>query len=362
MNRNFGLDFFKFAYSWLVVLFHFYSETSEHFISGRFAVDFFLIVSGVFFIQEYERSLLPNGSLKLTPSGYFKKRFSRFFPWALAGFVLTVFVSRIILNPISSFEKALDYFSSDIWEILLLKMNGLNNNNGLVNGPAWTLSSILIVQFIMWAFLYFYKDRFLELILPISLLVGFGMWRHIETASVKLWIGFTTFGTFRSWLLIGCSVYCFRLAKALKKISFSKVGQWILTITEVIIHAFSVWVIMTKTSRYYQYTVILGLIVAVAISLSGHSYLTRILNRIKFCGLLGQLSLSVYLVHYSVILVYSHLYQNPYVRYSHKYSFVLVVLVGSVVFHFAVKYILKLTGRIKSWFSGIILNKNTENN
>ena len=103
-------------------------------------------------------------------------------------------------------HKILQWLSGDIWEILLIKMTGLNNDNGFLNGPAWSLSAMLIAEFFVLLILVRWEKHFATCIAPLMLMVGFGFWRHIPVAAHELWIGFTTFGVLRV-VLLNCIAY-----------------------------------------------------------------------------------------------------------------------------------------------------------
>lgn len=55
-QRNLNIDLMKFLYSWCIVFYHFYSSTGLHFVSGYYAVEFYLLAAGIFFFQAWERS------------------------------------------------------------------------------------------------------------------------------------------------------------------------------------------------------------------------------------------------------------------------------------------------------------------
>ncbi len=45
-KRNGSIDLMKFVYAWFIVYYHFYFADHAHFISGRYAVEFFLLAAG----------------------------------------------------------------------------------------------------------------------------------------------------------------------------------------------------------------------------------------------------------------------------------------------------------------------------
>lgn len=340
-ERSNGIYFWKFFYSFVIMYFHFYLQTKELFLSGRFGVEFYLLTAGVFLFMGYERQARAGRELQ-SPYSFLKKRFSRFFPWAFVGYLLAAVAIRGFIRPVGSFEKLIDYLSGDIWEILLIKMNGMNNNSSLLNSPAWTLSSMLIVQFFVWSCLYHFREKFIDLIMPLTIVMGLGMWRFVDAAAVKLWIGFTTFGTFRAWIVICLGYYALRMAYKLKEIPFNNKGKLLFTAIELLCHFFAIWVIMNKDSRNYQWCCLLAFIIATAIELSGHSRFNDFLNKIPFIGFLGELSMCIYLTHGTILKIWQFRYPEPYEMYSHKASFTLVVLAASLVMYYVVKYGMKL--------------------
>ncbi len=56
MERNAVVDVLKFIFSLVVVFFHFYQSTDEHFSMGFVSVEFFATISGVYFFQMYEQA------------------------------------------------------------------------------------------------------------------------------------------------------------------------------------------------------------------------------------------------------------------------------------------------------------------
>lgn len=55
-ERNGAIDICRFIYCLIIVGFHFYEETYEHFAMGYTGVEFFAIVSGLFFFRGWEKN------------------------------------------------------------------------------------------------------------------------------------------------------------------------------------------------------------------------------------------------------------------------------------------------------------------
>lgn len=350
-KQNLDIQFFKFVYSCVIVLYHLAASTAITCKGGYCGVEYFLLSAGLFLFLAFQRG--EERGKKQTPAQYLWKRFVRFLPWSTTAFILTVLIERVWIDPVGSIVKWVDLFSSDIWEILMIKWNGMNHNVPLVNGPAWTLSAMLIIGFFIWTFMYYYKNLFVNLIVPLTLVLGFGYWTHLPSANTELWIGFTTFGTFRTWLIMCLSFYCIPMAQKLSDISFNRLGKSILTIAEILIHVFSLFVIFHRAERYYQWLLILLFMISIAIALSGHSYLAKLFDGSKLIWLLGELSMSVYLVHTLVIRAFRHMYDISGWSYGELVPLFAVLMATALLHYYGTKWIVKAVSclwcRIKSW-------------
>lgn len=208
MSRNRSLDLFKFLYSWVIVYYHLLCSTTGAVRGGFFAVDFYLLTAGLFLFLSFEKQ--EEAKRLITPGQYFGHRFSRLFPWAFTAFLLAAVVQRLIIDRVTSPIALLDYFSGDIWEILLVKWTGMSEGGLMLNAPVWTMSSMLLVGFLIWSCMYHGKQKFLDILMPLTLILGVGVWRHVPSDNTQDWIGFTAFGTFRAWLVMCLGYYCLR--------------------------------------------------------------------------------------------------------------------------------------------------------
>ena len=50
-TRNGFIDVQRFFYCWIIVLLHFYIDTRAYFMGGGSAVEFYILISGVFFFR-----------------------------------------------------------------------------------------------------------------------------------------------------------------------------------------------------------------------------------------------------------------------------------------------------------------------
>lgn len=351
-ERNLDIQLFKFLYAWVIVIYHLASSTAITCEGGYCGVEYFLLVAGVFLFLSFEKGA-ETGKLR-TPVQYAVKRFGRFFPWSLIAFLLAAAVERIWLHPTNSLAAWADYFAGDIWEILLLKWNGMNNNAYLLNPPAWTLSAMLIVGFFIWTMMYYYKKPFVNLIMPLVLVVGFGYWMHLPSANTETWIGFTTFGTFRTLLIMCLGFYCIPMAKKLGAQQLNRRGKCALTVVEILIHVCAFGIMIVRGERYYQWLLTLMFMISIAIAMSGHSYLAKATENSKIIQLLGDVGMSIYLVHVTVIRVFRAYFDMSNWAYYRLLPVLAVVLGVAFLHYFGTKWIVKgaktVSRRFVCWF------------
>ena len=343
-KQNLDIQFFKFFYSCIIVLYHLAAWTTISCKGGYYGVEYFLLTAGLFLFLSFQRG--EERGKNQTPGQYLWKRFIRFLPWSTTAFILTVVVERVFVNPVESVRTWANLFPSDIFEILMVKGNGMNNNAYLVNSPAWTLSAMLLVGFVIWTLMYHYKKPFLAVIMPLTLIAGYGYWMHLPSADTEKWIGFTTFGSFRTWLVMCLSFYCIPMSKKLAEIPFNKLGKWMLTLAEILIHAFSVFAIFHWAERYYQWLLTLLFMVSIAIALSGHSYLEKLFGNSKLISLLGDVSMSIYLVHTAVIRGVDHVFGMSDWSYMELIPLAALLFVVALVHYYGTKWMVQILSAI----------------
>ena len=344
-SKNLDIQFFKFLYSCIIVIYHLAAHTSISCPGGYCGVEFFLLSAGLFLFMSFEKG--EERGKPHTPGQYLFRRFSRFLPWSATGLILTIFVEYVLIKKVATFGAWADLFAKGFWEFFMVNMNGMNNDVLLINGPAWTLSAMLIVGFFIWVLMYYYKKPFIQLIMPLTLVIGFGIWAHLPSANTERWIGFTNFGTFRTWLIFCLSYYCLQLGKKMSGVSFTKAGKWGLTITELLCHTISLVIIFARAERYYQWLITFLFGIAIAIAISGHSYLAEFLGKFKGIQFLGDVSMSIYLVHSAVILLFLDRFSIKAWGYADLLPLFAAVLVVSLAHYYGTKLIVYISDKIR---------------
>lgn len=334
------MDVLRFFWCWEIAFFHFYNKAdpNPHFPNGVLGVEFFVLTAGVFFYMGWERTkqTRTEGDLVYYPWVYGKKRFFRFFEYAFPATLLAAIAKRIYIISGGAMPSAHDLLanvSKDIWEFLLVEMGGLNNDAATLIGPAWTISSMLIAEVFILCLLVRWEKHCASWIFPFAILIGYGWWRHLDSAAVVLWHGFSTFGTIRVFLLMCCAYYSSRMLLHMRDWKLSAFGKALLTAIEIALFILTVLLVMRYNSRYTRYFATLLFAFQIPLVLSSQSYIGGLVKRYtKLTSYLGELSFGVYLVHEPVLAIFVHRWPDPYEMFSHKYEFLLIVAVISVAF------------------------------
>lgn len=325
------VDLIKLLFSFIVCYYHFYNVTSPnpYWPLGDVAVELFVLIAGVFFFAGLQHKA--EKGITESPYAYLKKRFCRFFPYSFWGYLLA-FAAAIYLSvqsgtPVTGADVG-DWLSDGIWDVLMVKMNGMNSNQPFLNTPAWTLSAMLISEFTIHSLLYNNKKLFETFIAPSVILVGLGFWRHIPSASHQLWIGFTTFGLLRVFILYCLSWYCFKLFQRLQKLSLTRFGRLGITASEILAYLWAIMIMTSQTSRNYRWVATLLLFFSVAVSISGKSYTAK---AIPFSKWTGEFSMGIYLTHYPIMKIFRAWFPGTEVL-EYVLPFSLVVILASFLF------------------------------
>lgn len=342
------INILKLLFAFEVCFYHFFNVLSPnpYFPLGDLAVEVFVLIAGMFFFMGYERK--KGTAQPVTAYGHLKKRFLRFLPLSLLGFMLALAVQLFLTESAGealTLSELGETLSGGVWDVLMIKMNGMNDNLSLLNVPAWTLSAMLLSEFLICALICHNEALFCNVIAPFVILIGLGIWRHIPKATHSLWIGFTTVGLLRVFLLYCLSLYGYRLAVRIKAISFTVRGTAALTAAEFLCYLGSCSIILTQTSRNWRWVATLLFLFAVAFSVSGKSYSAKWFPGGKRTDRLGEWSMGIYLTHYPVMQLFRAWYPGETVL-GQLPAFAASVLVASVVFVVLVRLCTDLCQRI----------------
>ena len=353
-RKNGFIDVQKFIYAWLIVAFHFGNATTDYLPGGASAVEFFVLTSGIFFFTGWEKKKqnIDEKTKIYYPLQFFKQRFLRFFPYTTICFI-PCFLGERIVKPLLQdgnimVGQVAQNFSKDIWELLLVSMNGMNNNANLLNGPVWTISSMLLAEFIIIGILVNSEKVFATIVAPLTIIVGYGFWRHVESADLTKWIGFTTFGTLRVFMLTCIAYYLVLAINVMKDMSYTRLGQWILGGIELLCHVCAIAMMACVNTRYFRWAATLVFSIAIVISLSNKAITARWFKSNRITNVMSALSMEIYLSHWLVLQAFKLKFSSTEELFAQKGWFFLAVAVTGVLFHLFMKWFWKIWPMVKS--------------
>lgn len=360
MARNGLIDMMRLVFALLITIYHFYSNGEEHFPGGRFGVEFFMILAGFLLLASWENrhiSTLPIEERQSYWINYMKKRYSHFFCFTLAAFIAAFVIMRIWHQQIYDIAGICDNLSGDIWEAMLVKMNGLNKGTAMINTPTWTLSCMLFVEFFILGMLTFCKRPFLAFLMPLSVIFGTGYWMNLESIDIRLFHTFFTFGMLRVYLLMCFGIFSHQISQKIKLISFSKTGRSLLTVAELTGYTICLLICFFRDSRNYQFCFILIATFVVGISFSLKSFAGSILPANNFTSFCAEFSFSLYLIHYPILRIFKYTYEEVSDLYRQKFVFFFLVLSVTLIYMFFMRGVLKTLPVVKQKLKSVILEQ-----
>ncbi len=303
IQRNRAIDFFKFVFTLIIVLFHlrplFSAETGQLFGSGRIAVEFFFIVSGYLLTARSQRTELADGIFRENLR-MLKGKILHFFPYILIAVICGCVFYSIKDQTTQSLTDKLLFSLSDVYGLQMLGYPFF-----AATGVAWYLSVLFFVSFLIYPIMIRKRELFTLYIGPVSAIFILGCIAHTSGNLLDpgAWWGWTFKGMLRGYadIVIGCSAYEItrylngRENKGAKLYSALELAGIIVTIGYTIFH---------KDSDRHDFLIIPLIMLAVSISFSNKSVLSHVLRSPVFSKL-GVFSFSIYLNHYYVVELFT---------------------------------------------------------
>lgn len=299
-QRNGAIDFWKFAFSILILLCHlrlmpsFAHNEVIWFKSASIGVEFFFIVSGFLMAKHTCAEGTPTGKATWE---FIKSKYLGIIPIYLFAY----FVSLIVKVALG--DNLLKLFGGSVFELLFLHNAGLSQLFGakyFVVQATWYISAMLLSMFILYPILHSRRDLFLNVVAPLLCIFIMGYFAQ-HTKTLEFIDGIFSIMRATAEICLGCITY--RVCEAIKKHQISKAVAVLLTIIECSCYI-SIFVTAFFIERgMYDFIAVIILAMGVAISFSGKSYSGTIF-RGALCRFLGKLSLAIYLNHVIVIYLF----------------------------------------------------------
>lgn len=326
-------------FSMMIVMFHARKlvDNGEKalFLYGAIGVEFFFLTSGYLMAKKALSKKENCSNIGEETYIYIWKKIKAFFPYMLVAFAISLFVKNWI-NPIPKSK-----IINSIYSLFFIEMGGIKLIS--IVPQTWYISAMLISMMILYPIIRKYKKNFTYLIAPIIVII-IGGWISQTYGNLRgtlVWTGIFYTGLLRAFFELALGAILYEVSEKIKNINFTKLGEWILTIIEILGFV-SIFIItnIKNASTKYDFVMLAILTVSIAIAFSEKTIFIK-LSKNKFCYYLEKLSLPIYLNHGWIIEIIKRVL--GYLSYMQKLGIVIVV---TLIFSMIIMYLIeKIKGK-----------------
>ncbi len=318
--RNGELDFLKFIFSIIVVIFHSRSFGSESagddifFKGGWLAVEFFFLVSGYFFIPSIDgfiRKLSAGGKEKTLYSenvsfiGNKIKSILGIYILAVI-FAFAMDIIWVVTNePEMPLIQMIFRMTKSIWNIIFL--DSVLIEQQMINSAVWYLSAMFIAMFILYPLARKYRDVFVKFICPIASLLIMGVLESTKHLGINAMTGINVSARLIraiAEIMIGCMIYSFVQAIKNSSVTLTGFNRFLITVLGYGSLGLSVLIMNYNSASYYpdyvdwrlDFVVLALLCVVVFVFASGFTVTGKLFAN-RLCAFLGSFSTTIFLMH-----------------------------------------------------------------
>ncbi len=348
-NKNGKIEFARFAFSVIVMLFHVYQTIGfksydyfgqpTFFLNGWFGVEFFFVVSGYLMAASAFKNQSNNTELSKDTFSFMRKKVMAVLPYHLVVFTVS-FIYLAIVKRVD-FLGFVKLFVEAIPNFFLIQRSGLTNRDVL--GLEWYISDMLIAMLILYPFLRRFYNQFSKIVSPVLslLIVGYLIKTTGALNGTLSWSVLVSKTLLRAIAEICAGVFVFEVCRNLKELKFSKRDKIILTILEIFSYVMVIGFIAGNYPKSYAGTILIFVCIAICLSFSDVTYGKTIFNN-KVVYYLGSLSLPLYLCH-SIMRTYAgFLFREEHLGFG---GTVVVFLIVSSAYAIVTSFVAKALGK-----------------
>lgn len=231
-KRNGSIDFWKFMFSVLIVVFHGknLAEAGEwKFLGGSIGVEFFFIVSGILMANSSIKVREQELSLGQDTFQFMKRKVLGIMPNIYVAWIIAFLVEHIGNFSIGKMVK--DAITS-VWELLFVTETGLMGYRA--NAVCWYISAMLIAMLILYPLMKKYKDTFFYIIAPLIVIFVMGItyqqWNNLRVPHA--WNGWAFKSLIRAVMGITIGCLCYKISVYIRGMKYTKLSEVFWTVAE----------------------------------------------------------------------------------------------------------------------------------
>lgn len=177
MKRNYEIDFWKFIFTFVILIFHSrklecLGGNPDLLAKGYLGVEFFFMVSGFMMMA----GVMKNSKKGIEQSNwaFIFKKYKAFFPAIFFAFITNFLVWNLYCEK-RAITETIEAFFYSIPELFMVRYSGIRWATHFYNGPSWYISAMLLAMFVLYPIAKRYKEKFGMYIAPI-VSVSFYAW------------------------------------------------------------------------------------------------------------------------------------------------------------------------------------------
>lgn len=295
-------EFWRFVFILFICFLHFEEDVYDrvHIVanSGYLGVDFFLLLSG--FVVAFNHGLKPIQSA----FSYSLSRVRKLYPEFLFAILLMLGLWIIYDNTFGIKGFIVHLYNTKFQYVFA---NALYPT-GIEMRSIWFLSYWLIGITVLAATL---RKNWLRIVGALA--ISFMSWHVYNRGSLfndpanPEWLWSLRLVKCVSEVIIGALAY--DLFRHIKDVNFTKLGKCLLSILEVLVIAFTIFVMARKGRNMLDYEVCMAFVIIIVLAFMNKTFISRLLDN-KVSLWLGKMSLPIYLYHLFVVKLVANNWHN----------------------------------------------------
>jgi len=297
-KRNGSIDFWKFIFSVIVVMFHSSNLTKVKdtpFVGGAIAVEFFFLVSGYLMAESISRYREEDVLVGRDSRRFLLHKIRGLCPEIFVAWFIGYVVQHTAKDGVT-LKTLLRDLLTGVWDMFFLRESGLTGFKA--NNATWYISAMLLAMLILVPLFFRNRDMFLNVWAPVIAIATLGyLCKNVgDLRGPTDWLGFCYKGLMRAVGELCVGSMCWGVARSLKKVKFTAAARWLFAALEWGCYlAVIVWSYRHKGSEM-DFVMLLLFAVAVTITFCEFSPVSYVFNN-NVVYWFGKISFPLYLGH-----------------------------------------------------------------
>ena len=324
LNRNGTIEFMRFVFCMLVILYHIDNRLDfelsgpwSFFSNGKIGVEFFYLVSGWLMAKSAQK--YREKPLAYSTKHFMYGKFMGVFPLHLLAYFTCLII--LALRHVEDLHEKLTMLVSTIPNFFFLQKSGILASKAVIT-PEWYIAAMLWMMLIIFPLIHRFGDKFTKIACPVIavVLLGYLMHDKSQLGGVNRFVFNDTVSKVyvRAFAEMCGGAFCYEVSRALGKMNFTKLDKSLLTAVEGGCYVLPVIYSFSKWETDYELYAFYSLAIAVTLSFSGVTYLSKLFNN-GVSIFLGKASLPLYMaqsVGFTVFLCFPYLFDGIARRYT----------------------------------------------